>query len=358
MPQQSPSRQDEARMESHSSAVIGHWPVIPTGSPPAPWIVTTARVKQLTGLIEGLLLLALGMFLGQSFKALLLGEYWSNLGFVLTALATQMLVIALPLLMPVRVNTFPLFQGISRERLMADAASILLSLAIVRSMGLQFAPALPLILMSVRLLVGCCRWEVTDLSAYLSDSSRTTGEFPRSEPSPLSVASGTLVPVLAGGVLALALSWTGGFENWPDSISVQIMSAFFAGLILLRPAAGVATSEDHITRPDWPNSVRAGFVAHLMAFAGIVATHCYSIFLGVPFDLGTYVLLAGLAGMALDWGDSLARCDSSAAAIPVLRPVIPRIPWLRIYNASLGLVVYAGMAWFVMHLLPVQSYRN
>ncbi|MBI1345320.1 sodium-dependent bicarbonate transport family permease [bacterium] len=91
---------------------------------------------------------------------------------------------------------------------------------------------------------------------------------------------------------------------------------------------------------------------NLFAITGICVAHCYSLFLGQPFDLGTYVLFAVLCGAA----SYIAVPAVQRLAIPEASPTLPLAASLGLtfsYNVTLGIPLYMMIAESIMKLAPV-----
>lgn len=93
---------------------------------------------------------------------------------------------------------------------------------------------------------------------------------------------------------------------------------------------------------------------NLFACLGISVAHAYSLFLGQPLALGTYVLFAVLCGAA----SYIAVPAVQRLAIPEASPTLPLAASLGVtftYNVTLGIPLYMIIAQTVMKLLPVHA---
>lgn len=91
---------------------------------------------------------------------------------------------------------------------------------------------------------------------------------------------------------------------------------------------------------------------NLFAFTGIMVAHSYSIFLGQPFEVGTYVLFAVLCGAS----SYIAVPAVQRLAIPEASPTLPLAASLGVtftYNVTLGIPLYLMLAQTVISAFPV-----
>src|SRR5213079_92251 len=82
---------------------------------------------------------------------------------------------------------------------------------------------------------------------------------------------------------------------------------------------------------------------NLFATTGILIAHAYSLFLGQPFEIGTYVLFAVLCGAA----SYIAVPAVQRMAIPEASPTLPLAASLGLtfsYNVTVGIPVYIMIA--------------
>ena len=96
-----------------------------------------------------------------------------------------------------------------------------------------------------------------------------------------------------------------------------------------------------------------GLIApNVFATIGIVVAHGYSMFLGVPFTLGTYALFAVLCGAA----SYIAVPAVQRLAIPEASPTLPLAASLGLtfsYNVTIGIPVYIMIATALTRAIPV-----
>src|SRR4029078_11739827 len=98
-----------------------------------------------------------------------------------------------------------------------------------------------------------------------------------------------------------------------------------------------------------------GLIApNIFATTGILIAHAYSMFLGQPFEVGTYVLFAVLCGAA----SYIAVPAVQRLAIPEASPTLPLAASLGVtfsYNVSIGIPVYIVIATLITKLSPVAA---
>lgn len=93
---------------------------------------------------------------------------------------------------------------------------------------------------------------------------------------------------------------------------------------------------------------------NIFATAGIVIAHCYSLFLGEPLEIGTYVLFAVLCGAA----SYIAVPAVQRMAIPEASPTLPLAASLGLtfsYNVTIGIPLYILIARMVTSAVPIAS---
>jgi len=91
---------------------------------------------------------------------------------------------------------------------------------------------------------------------------------------------------------------------------------------------------------------------NVFATSGILIAHAYSMFLGQPFDIGTYVLFAVLCGAS----SYIAVPAVQRLAIPEASPTLPIAASLGVtfsYNVTIGIPVYIMIATMVTKMMPV-----
>ena len=103
-----------------------------------------------------------------------------------------------------------------------------------------------------------------------------------------------------------------------------------------------------------PGFIAFGLIApNIFAGIGILVAHAYSMFVGHPFEIGTYVLFAVLCGSA----SYIAVPAVQRIAIPEASPTLPLAASLGLtfsYNVTIGIPVYIMLATAITTSSPVQ----
>ena len=93
---------------------------------------------------------------------------------------------------------------------------------------------------------------------------------------------------------------------------------------------------------------------NVFATGGMLIAHAYSLILGQPFDVGTYVLFAVLCGAA----SYIALPAVQRLAIPEASPTLPLAASLGVtfsYNVTIGIPVYMMIATILTKYAPVAT---
>ncbi len=104
----------------------------------------------------------------------------------------------------------------------------------------------------------------------------------------------------------------------------------------------------------WQFIAFAIIAPNLFALAGILAAHGYSMFLGKPFELGTYALFSVLCAAA----SYIAVPAVQRLAIPEASPTLPLAASLGLtfsYNVTIGIPIYIMIASALIDRFPVGS---
>ncbi len=104
----------------------------------------------------------------------------------------------------------------------------------------------------------------------------------------------------------------------------------------------------------WPFIAFAVIGPNVFATIGILVAHGYSMFLGVPFDIGTYALFSVLCAAA----SYIAVPAVQRLAIPEASPTLPLAASLGLtfsYNVTVGIPVYIMIATAVRDAFPVAA---
>lgn len=102
----------------------------------------------------------------------------------------------------------------------------------------------------------------------------------------------------------------------------------------------------------WQFVAFALIAPNVFATCGMLIAHAYSMFLGQPFEVGTYVLFAVLCGAA----SYIAVPAVQRLAIPEASPTLPLAASLGVtfsYNVTIGIPVYIMIATMITRAAPV-----
>jgi hypothetical protein len=102
----------------------------------------------------------------------------------------------------------------------------------------------------------------------------------------------------------------------------------------------------------WRFVLFALLAPNVFATLGIVVAHLYSLLLGEPFELGTYVLFAVLCGGA----SYIAVPAVQRLAIPEASPTLPLAASLGVtfsYNVTIGIPLYMLIAQSLIQAMPI-----
>ncbi len=104
----------------------------------------------------------------------------------------------------------------------------------------------------------------------------------------------------------------------------------------------------------WQFVAFALIAPNVFATCGMLIAHAYSMFLGQPFDVGTYVLFAVLCGAS----SYIAVPAVQRLAIPEASPTLPLAASLGVtfsYNVTIGIPVYIMIATMLTTMAPVAA---
>ena len=125
-------------------------------------------------------------------------------------------------------------------------------------------------------------------------------------------------------------------------------------LFLLEMGISASSKLRDLRAAGWKFVAFALVAPNLFATTGILVAHCYSLWLGQPFELGTYVLFAVLCGAA----SYIAVPAVQRLAIPEASPTLPLAASLGVtftYNVTIGIPFYLMLAQTVIKILPVYA---
>jgi hypothetical protein len=136
-----------------------------------------------------------------------------------------------------------------------------------------------------------------------------------------------------------------------DSLFVSLFQGMLC-LFLLEMGMTAAKRLKDVREAGWQFVAFAIIAPNLFASFGIGIAHLYSMWLGQPFDLGTYALFAVLCGAA----SYIAVPAVQQIAIPEASPTLPLAAALGLtfsYNVTIGIPVYLMAATALTTYFPV-----
>jgi uncharacterized protein len=134
-----------------------------------------------------------------------------------------------------------------------------------------------------------------------------------------------------------------------------VFDALFQGLLclfLLEMGMTASKRLKDLKAAGWRFAAFALIAPNVFACLGISVAHLYSLWLGTPFELGTYTLFAVLCGSA----SYIAMPALQRMAIPEASPTLPLAASLGLtfsYNVTIGIPVYMLVATALMTTFPV-----
>ncbi|REK11974.1 MAG: sodium-dependent bicarbonate transport family permease [Planctomycetota bacterium] len=159
--------------------------------------------------------------------------------------------------------------------------------------------------------------------------------------------------LLFGGILIGFVSRLQGHKV-TDADDLLFVSLFPPMLCLFLLEMGITACKRlrDLRVAGWRFIAFAVLAPNVFATIGILITHLYSMFLGTPFDIGTYALFAVLCGAA----SYIAVPAVQRLAIPEASPTLPLAASLGLtftYNVTIGIPVYILIATTVSEAFPV-----
>jgi hypothetical protein len=136
-----------------------------------------------------------------------------------------------------------------------------------------------------------------------------------------------------------------------DSVFVNLFQGLLC-LFLLEMGMTASKRLKDIRQAGWQFVAFALLAPNVFAIFGICVAHAYSMFLGQPFELGTYALFAVLCGAA----SYIAVPALQRMAIPEASPTLPLAASLGLtfsYNVTVGIPVYLMVATAITQAWPV-----
>jgi hypothetical protein len=186
------------------------------------------------------------------------------------------------------------------------------------------------------------------------------------EPAAAPLGRGLLSPALFAAVFlnpgilllcaALAIGLISRLQSDRTSAADNLLYLYPGVLCLFLLAMGMtaASKLSDLRAPGWPLVAFGLLAPNLFAAIGVTMAHLYSLFLGRPFDVGTYVLFAVLCASASHVALPAVQRLAMRAASPTL-PLAAALGLTFTYNVTIGIPVYLLMANALMTCLPVHS---
>lgn len=141
--------------------------------------------------------------------------------------------------------------------------------------------------------------------------------------------------------------------NADDELFVKLFQGMLC-LFLLEMGMTASQKLKDLAAGGW-QFIAFGLIApNVFATTGILLAHGYSLFLGEPFEIGTYVLFAVLCGAA----SYIAVPAVQRMAIPEASPTLPLAASLGLtfsYNVTIGIPVYILIAKLVTTYAPIAA---
>lgn len=138
-----------------------------------------------------------------------------------------------------------------------------------------------------------------------------------------------------------------------DQLFVNLFQGVLC-LFLLEMGMTAAQKMKDLREAGW-KFVAFGLIApNVFATFGMLVAHIYSLFLGQPFDVGTYVLFGVLCGAA----SYIAVPAVQRMAIPEASPTLPLAASLGLtfsYNVTIGIPLYICIAKLIIEAVPVYA---
>lgn len=159
--------------------------------------------------------------------------------------------------------------------------------------------------------------------------------------------------LLFAGIAIGFLGRIQGATSADDKLFVELFHAMLC-LFLLEMGMTASSKIKDLKAGGWQFIVFALAAPNLFAAIGIVVAHGYSLFLGQPFEIGTYVLFAVLCGAA----SYIAVPAVQRMAIPEASPTLPLAASLGVtfsYNVTIGIPVYIMFAKLITTYAPIAS---
>ena len=136
-----------------------------------------------------------------------------------------------------------------------------------------------------------------------------------------------------------------------DAVFVNLFHGMLC-LFLLEMGITACSKLRDLRAAGWQFIAFALIAPNIFATAGMLIAHAYSMFLGQPFDIGTYLLFAVLCGAS----SYIAVPAVQRLAIPEASPTLPLAASLGCtfsYNVTIGIPVYILIATLITRYMPI-----
>lgn len=138
-----------------------------------------------------------------------------------------------------------------------------------------------------------------------------------------------------------------------DALFVNLFHGFLC-VFLLEMGMTASKKLKDLRHAGWQFVAFALVAPNVFATLGMLIAHAYSMFLGQPFDVGTYVLFAVLCGAS----SYIAVPAVQRLAIPEASPTLPLAASLGVtfsYNVTIGIPVYIMIATILTKAYPIAA---
>lgn len=138
-----------------------------------------------------------------------------------------------------------------------------------------------------------------------------------------------------------------------DALFVKLFHGFLC-VFLLEMGMTASKKLMDLKNAGWQFVTFALVAPNIFATLGMLIAHAYSMFLGQPFDVGTYVLFGVLCGAA----SYIAVPAVQRLAIPEASPTLPLAASLGVtfsYNVTIGIPMYIMIATLITQMAPVAA---
>ncbi|MEL6349471.1 MAG: sodium-dependent bicarbonate transport family permease [Myxococcota bacterium] len=232
-----------------------------------------------------------------------------------------------------------------------SAGTFVTALGVLSAAHIASSPTMP-VMLAVMEIPGCviALWLVSRLRR---DSPREGEAAPSSRAVWGEILGNPGLYLLFGGIVMGTIASVAN-PSATERVDLLFVDLFQPLLCLFLLDLGVsAASRLRDLRGAGPRFIAFGLLApNLFAGLGILVAHSWSMSIGVPMDLGTYVLFAVLCGSA----SYIALPALQRMAFPDASPTLPLAASLGLtftYNVTLGIPLYMWLSQRLLATLPV-----